>query len=452
MRFTWPIKLLIVAACLLASMAMYRLSTASAAGMMGGSKTGAFAPANAGGGLNGSGPAPAVKAPPSEEEIRFVNTLQKTVNRTSSPLVAEWDAEGGLGSMRIFNGVALIAQTPEGHRKVAEFLQALQRTGTVKNDSAQALPRESELLAKTRRQLAQKIDLDASKTPLPDVLDEVRQKAAINLVIDRAVPDSGFILSSFKVDAKAAQKPVESVLGEILPAEFGYTVEEGFALVTTRQKIERKLPIGLYRVWAKDGQPMGLPPKGAPLGEELLTVVRRFVNNAHDLRVAPWEEEGGTAQAKILNDTLVATQSPAGHEQVAALLGRLAEKGALGAGSGQAFAAKPEAPETVAIRRTLAELVDVDFQEMSRANIVEHLAKLKPALALRVDPKVAANGFDMNSWKETFKLKQMSVEAILALALGDDLTFTITPDGVRVLPRKILQQDLTTVVYKIAAP
>jgi beta-lactamase regulating signal transducer with metallopeptidase domain len=393
-------------------------------------------------------------SPAEEEEGQFINLLESAVNAASDPQVAAWSNEGGSASVQIIHGVAVITQTPEGHRKVTELLQLLTQAGAIKAETAQALPEEAESpwKARTRRQLDQKIDIDMAKVPVPAVLDFLREKAGLNIVVDPRVADSGIDLAAAVVDIKASQKPAAWVLGQALPVSCGSRVEDGYVWVTKRAVLERSLPVGLYRVWSKDGRLMGVV-KDTPFEWAVLErVIHSVASPMNDPYMAEWADSGGPAQLKFFNDTLLVAQTSTGQAQVASLLARLAEKGALGAGSGEAFATKTASPELAALRHTLEELVDLDFEKTSLPKVLKFMGELKPGLAIQIDPSVAANGIDLSSRLVDIKVKQVPVAAVLDLILGWDLAYELTPNGVRVEDRRLLERTLPTVVYKVKMP
>jgi hypothetical protein len=367
--------------------------------------------------------------------------------------LAPWQDEGGTASIEVLNGVMVMTQTPEGHRKVSEFLRLLHEAGAIKFDATDALPKETALQTRTRDQLAKKIDVAFAKTPLIDALKVVSEKTGLNFAIDPDIAANGFDLSTRHADLKGKPQSAECVLDQILQEEFGYTVEDGFVLVTTRHRQWQRLTVGLYRVWTKDGRPLGVA-KDSPFDpNEIKDLLYRIVNQAVSPGVAGWQDEGGPAALCFYNDTLAVTQSPRGQQQIESILRRLAEKGVLGAGSGEAFPAKADPPEAAALRRTLDEPVDVEFTNMSISDVFKRLNQLKPALAIQADPAIARDGIDLDARRVDLQIKQAPVGAILDLVLDHELTYKFTPEGLLITTReRVTARDLPMVVYRLKGP
>jgi beta-lactamase regulating signal transducer with metallopeptidase domain len=397
--------------------------------------------------------APAMALTPDQQTLmQLEEAIHKMVNHDTDRRVAAWQSDGGVGVIETCNGLLVISQTDEGQRRVAELLLLLQKTGDLKVDVAKALPKESPLKAKVRGQLAKAIDLKAEKTPLSDVLVQISHAAGLNLVIDNTMSTEGVNLQDVPVDLKVQQKPVEWILDTILPESCSYRVEEGYVLVTTQAMLFHRLPAGMYRVSGKDGRPLGTPGKEPLPILEIENLLKQTVNSASDPHVATWAEEGGAAHMDRLGDTLIVTQTEEGQRQVGLFLSRLAELGVLGADAGQGIPAKPEGPEEAAVRRALAESIDVDFNAISLADVLTFLGEKKPALALRVDPKVVAEGYDLKAMKCDVSVKQVPVEAILRQVLGNSLEYVVTPQGLKIVTRETLSQNMSTNAYKVKVP
>jgi beta-lactamase regulating signal transducer with metallopeptidase domain len=414
-------------------------------------------------------PPPPEIAPLTPEEQLVVNlesVIMATVNPISDSKVAAWNSEGGPASLQFFQGLAIVSQTPEGQRKIIELLQTLHRAGAIKVE----VPKESEALfdpspedtevvkrkARIRELLAGKIDVDFAQNRSDNVLKFIDEKVpGLNIVISPDVAAGGIDLSAWKVDLKAKQKPVGWILDQILPSDpaCGYRVENGYLLITTRARLEQNMPVAVYRVWSKDGHPLAFVKDAPSLWGQVENIIKIYINSFNIPRVAEWFDSGGPAQIRFFNDTIIVSQTPAGHEQVASLLKRLAQLGVLGAGSGEAFALadKPE-PGLAVVRRTLQEPVNLDFERKSLLGVLKFLGELKPGLAIQIDPGVAADGIDLSSRLVDLKVMQVSVKAVLDLILEVDLAYDLTAEGIRITTLKRQQQNLPTVVYKVKKP
>ena len=396
---------------------------------------------------------PAAGREVTSEAEEFIAVIQRTVNSQSDRDVAVWSDEGGPAAVECFNGVLIVSQMPAGHRRVAGLLDILQRAGAIKADVKETVSNEpeSEGATRVRGLLAQKIDVDFEKMPLGNVLAFLADaaKSGLNIVVDYPhIEGSGVDLSTRVVDLKGKQKPIEWLLGQVLPSELGWKVGPGYVLVTTRDILQQDLPLGMYKVWGRDGKPMG-----ASHGDHLLDLVdvlQRNVSTQQQPGVVAWSDEGGPAAAEYFNGVLLVTQTRAGQERVASFLSQLAGKGAISAQAGKGIEMSAEPAEVARVRRLLAELIDVDFEKAPLSNLLIYLGQAKPGLAIRIDPDIAEAGVDLTTRMVTMTVKQVPAGAVLDLILGDDLTYKVEADGVFVTTRERAQQDLVMVAYKVS--
>jgi beta-lactamase regulating signal transducer with metallopeptidase domain len=399
---------------------------------------------------------PAAGREVTSEAEEFIAVIQRTVNSQSDRDVAAWSNEGGPAAVECFNGVLIVSQMPAGHRRVAGLLDMLQRAGAIKADLKETISKEpeSEGAARVRGLLVQKIDADFQKTPLSDVLAFLADaaKPGLNIVVDYPhIEGSGVDLSKRVVDLlKVKQKPVEWLLGQVVPADLGWKVGPGYVLVTTHDILQQDLPLGMYKVWGRDGKPLG-----ASLGDhliglvELVGVLQRNVSAQQQPGVAAWSDEGGPAAAEYFNGVLLVTQTRTGQARVASFLTRLAEKGAISAQAGKGIEMGAESPEVAQVSRLLAEPIDVEYQKMPLASVLASLGQTKPGLTIRIDLDIAEAGVDLTTRMVTLKVKQVPAGAVLDLILGDDLAYKVDADGILVMHCDKTLQNLVTVAYKV---
>ena len=226
---------------------------------------------------------------------------------------------------------------------------------------------ESPEKARTRKRLQERMDLDFEQTSLENVLNYISEvQEGLNIVIDPDISAEGIDLSTRVVDLKVERVPVESVLPLILGRDLGYRVEAGYILITTREKLQRNLPVVTYPVQdlvatipdfgdmaprfeaadiieaaaeaAQGGGGGGAELWGGAVEAEveeelgppeLLDLIRRTVNNQSDPNVAAWADAGGSAAVEYMNGMLIITQTRIGHEKIQDLLDQLRRERAI---------------------------------------------------------------------------------------------------------------------------
>ena len=232
-----------------------------------------------------------------------------------------------------------------------------------------AVSAEPKAVAETRRRLSEEIDLDFEKTSLDNVLKYIGEvQRGLNIVIDPDVA-AATDLSTVVVDLKVKRVSIESVLNLILGANLGYKVEQGYILITTKEKMQQNLPMVTYPVQdliaqipdfsgkaprfdisqvtagaataaggaagGGAGGLFGVAPAAAAAPEptmgsaELIDIIKRTVSATSDPRVAAWADEGGPASIDFMNGMLIITQSRRGHERISELLDQLRRERAI---------------------------------------------------------------------------------------------------------------------------
>jgi hypothetical protein len=98
-------------------------------------------------------------------------------------------------------------------------------------------------VAETRQRLKGLIDLEFEKVSVDNALNYTAEVTRLKFVIDPDIAAAGVDLTTRVVDLKVKRVSIESVLGLILGADLGYKVEAGYILITTREKLQQKLPV-----------------------------------------------------------------------------------------------------------------------------------------------------------------------------------------------------------------
>jgi hypothetical protein len=104
----------------------------------------------------------------------------------------------------------------------------------------------------------------------------------------------------------------------------------------------------------------------------------------------------------------------------------------------EAARVQPAAADTKEIADTKAILqnpIDLDFDKVSYDNLLKYLGQVVRGLKVEVDPSVKAAGIDLESRLVEIRAKRITVASVLWILMHSDLTYTILPGRVVVVPR-----------------
>jgi hypothetical protein len=184
--------------------------------------------------------------------------------------------------------------------------------------------------------------------------------------------------------------------------------------------------------------------------------LRHAINGFEYPGLALWKADGGPGDIQRSGNSLTVTQTPRGHERVAALLALLDEALRTGAeGKSAAFLApvQPSAgcaedPSLAQTNRLLDRPVDVDFKDVALEKGIEYLAEVSGANVV-LDPGLACTGLNPRE-PLTLQLRAVPLRDVLDLALGPALAYVARPHHVLVTTRERAEQRLPTVAYPVA--
>lgn len=213
--------------------------------------------------------------------------------------------------------------------------------------------------ARVRRTLATaKPKLDFESTAIKDVLKYLAEVGNFSVVFSPELEAAGLDLSTRVVTIRAQGMTYEDAINLILPRECGYRVEAGYILITTLEKSWLPLQTKTYSikltmaeipdftdaprfdvatVLSQAGQrsgggggnifttPTATTPDtaGRASSERITEMIKKFVKNQTDHRIAPWDDEGGPATVQYMGGQLVISQTEQGHRAVAQLLAKI---------------------------------------------------------------------------------------------------------------------------------
>ncbi|MBM4016714.1 MAG: hypothetical protein FJ288_00045 [Planctomycetes bacterium] len=213
--------------------------------------------------------------------------------------------------------------------------------------------RKAQDLARTRRAMAAaRAPVNFENAAVRDVLAYLAEVGKFSIVFDNALQEAGIDLAVRTVTLRLTGMTYEEALNLVLPKECGYRIEAGFVLVTTLEKSWVPLKTATYsiqlalaevpdfegprfevntvlaqtRAGGGGGGLFGTTTaaqpdeKGRATPERIIEMIKKFVRNQNDRRVAPWDDEGGPATIQHLGGRLIISQTEHGHRAVAKLL------------------------------------------------------------------------------------------------------------------------------------
>jgi len=345
------------------------------------------------------------------EQTALADLVLRNVNQMAHPRIAAWLWEGGPASMRMAGADLLVRQTAEGQQAVARLLSVLSAgLGVAYEGPPPAPPREDrQAMADVRRLLQQPVDLDLEYTSLDNVLAYIAEVVpGLKFVVDPDVAAGGIDISTRIVHAKAKGVPAEAALEVCLHSDMAYLVRPGYVLVTTRDRLDRGLPVAVYPIrdlYARQARSWDAEHDA---WQEVVALLQRTVNHPSDRQVAAWSDEGGPAVIEFYEGVLVIAQTERGQERVREVLKQLRTAVALT----MAIPSRPrgpvpcvvaaEAPELAATADALRTRIDVDFRNTPLLRAIENIAGRDPPLSVLIHP-------DAPLWPGKVTLKRQAV-------------------------------------------
>jgi len=202
--------------------------------------------------------------------------------------------------------------------------------------------------------LASRPALDFERTSVRDVLEYLAEVGRFAIVFDGDLEAAGIDLAARTVSLKVGGITYEKAIELVLPRECGYRVGPGYVLITTLEKswlplltVSYSIRLHLAQIPDFEDAPrfevgdmtqiaaqavtgpgsssiwnVTLDPdeEEQVTPEQLIDLVRRFVTNENDRKIAPWADRGGPATIEYMNGRLIVNQTAAGHQAVRRLL------------------------------------------------------------------------------------------------------------------------------------
>jgi hypothetical protein len=184
----------------------------------------------------------------SGRRIKDYETVIELITACVAPVT--WDAVGGSGSLKEFDGTLAISQTPEMLAEVERFLRAIriarqqQSTGDF---TPLATDFENENTTRVLKALETKVNLDCRDTPLTKLVEMVAIESGVNVLLDEnALRDAG-IEETTKVDGRVKDIPLGDALDRLLGGvNLAYTVRNEVLWITTNEYAPFPIPTHVY--------------------------------------------------------------------------------------------------------------------------------------------------------------------------------------------------------------
>jgi hypothetical protein len=271
------------------------------------------------------------------------------VKETATPAAPEKGQEPFLKSRRVPDTFSDAAKGADAaaERKVEPDAGA---SGYIRTCPAATAAGSTEL-ARTRRTLTTgKTSVNFENAAVKDVLAYMAEVGKFSVVFDGALGEAGIDLAARTVTIRFTGMTYEDAINLVLPKECGYRIEPGFILVTTLEKSWLPLKTATYSIQLalaevpdfegprfdvstvlsqsrQGGGGGGIfantkpqEEKGKATPESIIGMIKKFVRNQTDRRIAPWDDEGGPATIQYLGGRLIVSQTEHGHRAVARLL------------------------------------------------------------------------------------------------------------------------------------
>jgi len=279
------------------------------------------------------------------------------MRRTLAVMLGLVMVAGGWGlALGIETGLQPPAAVPSGGAIVKDTAAKPVADLAAEKKAREEAAKKAQELARTRRTLmSPRPSFEFENMAVKDVLTYMSEVGKFSVVYDNALQEAGIDLAARTVSVRLSRMTYEAALNLILPKEVGYRIEAGYILITTLEKSWLPLKTALYSVQlamaeipdftdaprfevgnvlrqataatSGGGGGAGLfttttkpEDTGRATPERIIELVKKFVKNQNDRRIAPWDDEGGPATIQYLGGRLIVSQTEHGHRAIAKFL------------------------------------------------------------------------------------------------------------------------------------
>jgi len=279
------------------------------------------------------------------------------MRRTLAVMLGLVMVAGGWGlALGIETGLQPPAAVPSGGAIVKDTAAKPVADLAAEKKAREEAAKKAQELARTRRTLmSPRPSFEFENMAVKDVLTYMSEVGKFSVVYDNALQEAGIDLAARTVSVRLSRMTYEAALNLILPKEVGYRIEAGYILITTLEKSWLPLKTALYSIQlamaeipdftdaprfevgnvlrqataatSGGGGGAGLfttttkpEDTGRATPERIIELVKKFVKNQNDRRIAPWDDEGGPATIQYLGGRLIVSQTEHGHRAIAKFL------------------------------------------------------------------------------------------------------------------------------------
>jgi len=260
---------------------------------------------------------------------------------------------GGTTTLKAVEGAEAAVQWPK------EVMVPMPKDPVERQRKIRELKREHGRVVRTvASRLRSRPGLDFERTSVKNVLEYLAEIGNFSIIFDNELAEQGIDLETQTVTLKVSGITYEKAIELILPRGVGYRIGPGYVLITTVEKswlplITKSYSIQLHLARVPNftdaprfdvgdvtqsaaqaagggggafgdlfGGGGGLEDEdqGLATPEQIIDLVKRFVKNETDRRIAPWADEGGPATIEFLNGRLIINQTDHGHRAIWRLL------------------------------------------------------------------------------------------------------------------------------------
>jgi len=380
--------------------------------------------------------------------IELVNSM---ISPTSWPHAGgdDWPDAGADGNIDGLAGCLVVAQTRQIHREVESLLARIRR----RLDPYETSPSEDAVSPRVQRieaALAELTEIKAREIPLQDVVDYLRMRHEIEIVIDhRALADVG-LSSEVPLTDEIVGLTLEQALNRLLrPKNLTFVVRDDVLLVTTvvgrggffattREVAERRLECRLFDVRNLVDPDFGLTDEGLLI--ELIT---------YSVSPTTWVDAGGSGAIESFHGLLVVSQTRDVLRDVQTLLDGLTQLQNNPDSLAPIAVASPPDTGHDAICEKLESTVDLSFHRIPLDLVVKRLSR-DHGLPISIDRRAFFDTGVVCDRPVTRTVRNMSLGAALVWILHQtDLAYVVRDGSVWITTSEEAESALATRIYPV---
>jgi hypothetical protein len=265
-----------------------------------------------------------------DSDDTLVNNYDPLVDLVETVVMPDsWDAVGGPGTIRGFQGTLVISQTDGVHEEIERTLAALRSSRAAQLAGAPPEPHWADTPAQDalRRDFAErskKIEsFEFDEVPLADALRAIGEKFGVQFVLrNRSLEEAG-VGSDTPVTAALRQVNLPAALRRILaPMELTYLLQDEAVVVTTTDQASNELTTVVYPVGDLIGYPAAVAGTDGATPSAFDSLIGVLTTT---IKPSTWNDVGGPGTVAVSGVTasIALSQTPEVHGESQRLLAGL---------------------------------------------------------------------------------------------------------------------------------